>query len=167
MGCLFKNRKELNIERIQSVDTSQNIVHQLLGGVSLSIKTPSDGIELDTITKSQSDSLSKYLKERKFAIKNKEQSEDDSSEEYGTSSDSDQQDIINEKEEVVFFRLSTKDLLKMSFTSGGILIVFAALGSLLGFVTQIIDIEDYISPLINQVVNLTFVIISITLYLLY
>ncbi len=162
-GVFSKNRKELNIERIQSVDTSQNIVHQLLGGVSLSIKTPSDGIELDTITKSQSDSLSKYLKERKFAIKNKEQSEDDSSEEYGTSSDSDQQDIINEKEEVVFFRLSTKDLLKMSFTSGGILIVFAALGSLLGFVTQIIDIEDYISPLINQVVNLTFVIISIVL----
>lgn len=69
-GVFSKNRKELNIARIQSMDTSQNIVHQILGGVNLSVKTASDGIELDTVTKKQSDDLSNYIKERKNKIKN-------------------------------------------------------------------------------------------------
>ena len=51
------------------MDTSQNIVHQILGGVNLSVKTASDGIELDTVTKKQSDDLSNYIKERKIKLK--------------------------------------------------------------------------------------------------
>ncbi|HCN61077.1 MULTISPECIES: PH domain-containing protein [Mammaliicoccus] len=159
-GVFSKNRKELNIERIQSVDTSQNIVHQLLGGVNLSVKTPSDGIELDTITKKQSDELSEYLKDRKNKLKNNETNQDVQVEEDIEHHDHNISES-SRKEEAVFFQLSVKELLKMSFTSGGILIVFAALGSLSGVITQVIDIEDYISPLINQVMNLTFVIISI------
>ncbi|RIN21956.1 PH domain-containing protein, partial [Mammaliicoccus vitulinus] len=147
-GVFSKNRKELNIERIQSVDTSQNIAHQLLGGVNLSVKTPSDGIELDTITKKQSDELSKYIKERKHKLKNKEAVEVEPSENESEKNESNLAEY-KPKEDVVFFQLSVKDLLKMSFTSGGIFIVFAALGSLLGFLSQVIDVEDYISPLLN------------------
>ncbi|WP_192977948.1 PH domain-containing protein [Mammaliicoccus vitulinus] len=165
-GVFSKNRKELNIERIQSVDTSQNIAHQLLGGVNLSVKTPSDGIELDTITKKQSDELSKYIKERKHKLKNKEAVEVEPSENESEQNESNLAEY-KPKEDVVFFQLSIKDLLKMSFTSGGIFIVFAALGSLFGFLSQVIDVEDYISPLLNQIVNLTFVIISFVILFIF
>ncbi|MEJ7255214.1 PH domain-containing protein, partial [Staphylococcus epidermidis] len=44
-GVFNKERKELNISRIQSADTTQSLVNQVVGGVELIIKTPSDGIE--------------------------------------------------------------------------------------------------------------------------
>lgn len=163
-GVFSKNRKELNIERIQSVDTTENIVHQLLGGVNLSIKTASDGVELDTITKKQSDSLSEYIKKRKNILKNELEEHTEETEQTDFQEDNEQEsNINNQNEEVVFYRLSTKELLKMSFTSGGILIVFAAIGSLFGFISQIIDIEDYVSPLMKTVTNLTIAIIMIVI----
>ena len=50
---VFNRRKELNISRIQSADTTQSLVNQVVGGVELIIKTPSDGIELSTISKTK------------------------------------------------------------------------------------------------------------------
>ena len=52
-GIFNKERKELDISRIQSVDTSQDIINQIVGGVQLQIKTPSDGLELSTISKTK------------------------------------------------------------------------------------------------------------------
>lgn len=52
-GVFNKERKELNISRIQSADTTQSLVNQVVGGVELIIKTPSDGIELSTISKNK------------------------------------------------------------------------------------------------------------------
>lgn len=162
-GIFSKNRKELNIARIQSMDTSQNIVHQILGGVNLSVKTASDGIELDTVTKRQSDDLSKYIKERKNILKNENSNDNvaDINVEHKEEQTENEQEKVNEKEDVIFYRLSVKELLKMSFTSGGILIVFAALGSLYGFLAQVMDVEALINPLINQFVNLTVIMVSL------
>ena len=61
-GIFNKERKELDISRIQSVDTSQSMINQIVGGVQLQIKTPSDGIELSTISKSQSIELEHTIK---------------------------------------------------------------------------------------------------------
>ena len=44
-GIFSKEKKELNIRRIQTLDTSQGIINQIVGGVILQIKTPSDGID--------------------------------------------------------------------------------------------------------------------------
>ena len=62
-GIFNKERKELDISRIQSVDTSQSMINQIVGGVQLQIKTPSDGIELSTISKSQSIELEQTIKD--------------------------------------------------------------------------------------------------------
>ena len=62
-GIFNKERKELDISRIQSVDTSQSMINQIVGGVQLQIKTPSDGIELSTISKSQSIELEHTIKD--------------------------------------------------------------------------------------------------------
>ncbi|MEJ7243051.1 PH domain-containing protein, partial [Staphylococcus caprae] len=60
-GVFNKERKELNISRIQSADTSQGLINQIVGGVELIIKTPSDGIELGTISKKQSEVIEQEL----------------------------------------------------------------------------------------------------------
>ena len=61
-GVFNKERKELNISRIQSADTSQGLINQIVGGVELIIKTPSDGIELGTISKKQSEVIEQELR---------------------------------------------------------------------------------------------------------
>ena len=58
-GVFNKERKELNISRIQSADTSQGLINQIVGGVELIIKTPSDGIELGQFPKSKVKLLNK------------------------------------------------------------------------------------------------------------
>ncbi|WP_250546939.1 PH domain-containing protein, partial [Staphylococcus pseudoxylosus] len=63
-GIFTKERKELNIRRIQTLDTSQGIINQLVGGVKLQIKTPSDGVDLDTVSKSQSETIQQALRDK-------------------------------------------------------------------------------------------------------
>lgn len=159
-GVFSKNRKELNIERIQSVDTSQNFVHQLLGGVSLSVITPSDGVELDTITKKQSEQISKYLKEKKLELKQNDEELNSAS--TIVQEEREETSKPEKKEKELYFQLSTKSLMQMSFTSGGIFIVFAALSSLMGLITQFLDIGKIISPLFEQVVNFATVMIILS-----
>ena len=60
-GIFNKKRKELNIKRIQSVDMTQGVVNQIIGGVDLQIKTPSDGIVLSVISKKQGEYLERYI----------------------------------------------------------------------------------------------------------
>lgn len=162
-GLFSKNRKELNIERIQSVDTSQNIIHQMLGGVNLSIKTPSDGMELDTITKEQSDSLSKYIKERRSIIKTKNLATTEETVD-NQNSEIDEDSGFNNKQQEIHYRLSQKELLKMSFTSGGIFIVFAALGSFYGIVRQAVDVDEYIGTVLESFMNVTSIILIVAAF---
>ncbi|MEJ7255269.1 PH domain-containing protein, partial [Staphylococcus epidermidis] len=61
-------RKELNIRRIQTMDTVQSIVHQIVGGVKLVIKTPSDGIDLNMVTKQQSQWIQEEIEDAKVRI---------------------------------------------------------------------------------------------------
>lgn len=60
-GIFNKKRKELNIKRIQSVDMTQGVVNQIIGGVDLQIKTPSDGIVLSVISKNKVNILNAIL----------------------------------------------------------------------------------------------------------
>ena len=58
-------RKELNIRRIQTVDTSQGVIHQIVGGVKLQIKTPSE-CGIDTVSKLQSEHIRNTIKQYKM-----------------------------------------------------------------------------------------------------
>ena len=71
-GWLNKKRKELNLNRIQSLDTTQGLLNQLVGGVRLQIKTPSDGIELETISKQQSELIERTIKKRQLQLDSQE-----------------------------------------------------------------------------------------------
>ena len=60
------------MNRIQSLDTTQGLINQLVGGVRLQIKTPSDGIELETISKQQSELIERTIKKRQLQLDSQE-----------------------------------------------------------------------------------------------
>ncbi|MDT4036589.1 PH domain-containing protein, partial [Staphylococcus hominis] len=112
-GWLNKKRKELNLNRIQSLDTTQGLLNQLVGGVRLQIKTPSDGIELETISKQQSELIERTIKKRQLQLDSQEIEPDNkpnNSEQELISEDSSNNEVI--------FKMSNKLLIFMALTSG-------------------------------------------------
>jgi uncharacterized membrane protein YdbT with pleckstrin-like domain len=49
------------LRRIQTLDTTQGIINQIVGGVKLQIKTPSDGIDLDPVASTKWSFSIQYL----------------------------------------------------------------------------------------------------------
>ena len=45
------------------MDTSQSLINQIVGGVKIQIKTPSDGIDLETVSKQQSTLIQSELRQ--------------------------------------------------------------------------------------------------------
>ncbi|EKU47134.1 PH domain-containing protein [Staphylococcus massiliensis] len=137
-GVLNKSRTELNIKRIQSMDTTQDLVHQIVGGVRLSIKTPSDGITLDTVTKSQSQAIQKAIQSQKDSLTGEAPSTEISSEEPR-----------NEVKQTEVYHLSQKDLIYMSLTSGAIGVALAALSPILGTLFNALP-DDMVDKVFEQ-----------------
>src|SRR5699024_9216852 len=127
-GIFSKEKKELNIRRIQTLDTSQGIINQIVGGVILQLKRLSDGIELDTESKKQTDVIQQNLKEKQQSVtQNSESSDTDSSfAEQDTEKEQNMQSpAIN------IYKLNFKELLFMALTSGVIGVAFATLSPIM------------------------------------
>src|SRR5699024_6456206 len=60
-GVISNREKELDISRIQSIDFNEPIFHRIFGAVKLDIITPGEGIKIDTIKKSQAQSIQSIL----------------------------------------------------------------------------------------------------------
>src|SRR5699024_12282899 len=123
-GIFTKERKELNIRRIQTLDTSQGIINQIVGGVKLQIKTTSDGIELDTVSKEQSDFIQQTLKEKQQKLtQNSEISDNNDSfaEQDAEKEQKMQSPAMN------IYKLNFKELLFMALTCSVIGVALAAL----------------------------------------
>lgn len=130
-GLFNETRKELDIKRIQSFDTTQDIVNRIFGGVIMQVSTPSDSIKLEIVTKQQSDQIEQNIKQLQTQI---------------SSETDDKQFEINEHVEKaethntkrVLFKLSQKELWLMALTSGSIGIALVTLGPILGSLQEII-----------------------------
>ncbi|MBF7016601.1 PH domain-containing protein [Staphylococcus durrellii] len=161
-GVFTKQRKELNIRRIQSVDTTQGLVNQLVGGVVLQIKTPSDGIELDTVSKKQSQLIQQAIKQQQLSLQdnvvNDEVLQSDNDNNVETTSNSTDQ----------LYKLSFKNLLLMAMTSGAIGIAFAAIMPILGGFSDIIPWNAITNKVehIAQAVSIIVIIIVFTILIL-
>src|SRR5699024_6912096 len=134
-GIFSKERKELNIRRIQTLDTSQGIINQIVGGVILQIKTPSDGIELDTVSKNQSDVIQQTSKE-------KQQKLTQNSEIIDNNNSFAEQDAEKEQKmqspAMNIYKLNFKELLFMALTSGVIGVAFATLSPVMFALSDIL-----------------------------
>lgn len=136
-GIFNKKRKELNIRRIQSVDTAQSLINQIVGGVELQIKTPSDGINLKIISKKQSefieqeiDHLQKSL--NKDGIQNQDEqteiSQNNGQASNTTHVDNDaRSEVTSLVKPTYLYHMPFKQLLMMAMTSGAIGVALATL----------------------------------------
>ncbi|PTH32871.1 hypothetical protein BU592_08105 [Staphylococcus arlettae] len=153
-GIVTKKRKELNIRRIQTVDTSQGVIHQIVGGVKLQIKTPSDGVELDTVSKLQSEHIRNTIKQ----MQNEEQQEVTDSVENVTQEGQDYNSASTPHK--VLFKLSKKQLLFMAMTSGAIGIALATIAPIIGSFSEVIPWER-LSEKVANISQAIFVIVSL------
>lgn len=173
-GWINKKRKELNLSRIQSLDTTQGLVNQIVGGVSLQIKTPSDGVELATISKEQSNLIERTIREHQLQIK------EDKNEEVVNS----EQNVVEEQpiqstdnvasstlqNESTLYKMSWRSLLLMAMTSGAIGVALATVSPILGAFQHMIPWEKWTSSLwhwINSVLFIVLFIVGVVLLVSY
>ncbi|WP_436861936.1 PH domain-containing protein [Staphylococcus caeli] len=173
-GIFTKERKELNIRRIQTLDTSQGIVNQIVGGVKLQIKTPSDGLELDTVSKKQSDFIQKAIKEKQSELSvehNQATNQSDIHLENQSEASDTATNIQSEPQAVSLYKLNFKELLLMALTSGAIGVAFATLSPIIGGLSDVIpwhwftDEFSQISQAISVIVLLTISAIVLISYI--
>ncbi|MEC5417069.1 PH domain-containing protein, partial [Staphylococcus hominis] len=160
-GWLNKKRKELNLNRIQSLDTTQGLINQLVGGVRLQIKTPSDGIELETISKQQSELIERTIKKRQLQLDSQEI-------ETNHKPNNSEQELISEdnSNNKVIFKMSNKLLIFMSLTSGVIGVAFATISPIIGAFEDVIPWEKWTSRLFQWIQSVTFLVTIIILTVL-
>lgn len=162
-GVLNKERKELNISRIQSVDTTEGFVNQIVGGVELIIKTPSDGIELSTISKKQSILIESEIKNIQKQLNATHQAEVNVDSEKDEDEDNESLKNVPTKS---IFKMSFKQLLFMAMTSGAIGITLITLSPIVGSFSDIIPWEKLGGELSYVLKSTFFIIIAIVVVVL-
>ncbi len=150
-GLFNLERKELNIKRIQSVDITQNIVHQLVGGVKLTIKTPSDGINLDMVTKQQSVWIQQEIEKTKRQIEETETVE--TVDEHTHFEDANSNSV--QHEDIHVYQLSLKNLLLMSMTSGALFVTLLTILPILSALSDVIPWDKIFSQVNGFVAHIT------------
>ena len=137
-GVLKKTRTNIPFERIQTINFSQNILHQLFNVVSLEIDTAGANkseITIDALRKDEAEALRDYiLAEKKQII-----------EESGTE---EEKAAVAEKEpSELLLHLKPKDLLKVGFSQNHL----RSMGIIFAFVfTTINQVTDNISELFSD-----------------
>lgn len=167
-GLFNLEQKELNIRRIQSMDTVQPIVHQLVGGVKLTIKTPSDGIDLNMVTKRQSQWIQEEIEKVKAII----ESEDDKqvqAETANVEATNDYETAPTHKLQApseMIYQLSTQNLLLMAMTSGAVFVTLATVGPIFAAFEDIIPWEGVFDQVEEWIKNLVALIVTLTITIL-
>lgn len=132
-GVFNKKRKELDIQRIQSVDTSQDIVNRVFGGLILEIKVPSDSIKLEIVSKAQSEYIEQQIKKVQNTI--------DAADDIVTENEEGPINAEYNQDQKTIFRLTLKELTLMSLTSGSIVLAILTIMPILGSFQSVIPWE--------------------------
>ncbi|PCF62259.1 hypothetical protein B4W74_12295 [Staphylococcus intermedius] len=164
-GLFNLERKELNIRRIQTMDTVQSIVHQIVGGVKLVIKTPSDGIDLNMVTKQQSQWIQEEIEDAKVRIDAESNGDTIELDHEHDQSTEEAAPVMCYPDEVIY-TLSTQNLLLMAMTSGAVFVTLATVGPIFAAFEDVIpwdgvfdQVEAWIKNLVALIVIVTFTIL--------
>ncbi|MBS4175483.1 PH domain-containing protein [Bacillus sp. FJAT-49736] len=125
-GLFIKKKRYIPLERIQSLSFSEGILQRPFGLVKVVVETAGSNLheaeaELTAIGKSEAANLEKKINEWKSVKKLTD-------------------DVLIDKRELLHYKISTKDLLTMSATSGGVGVILSAILALL---TQIDNFLPY------------------------
>lgn len=140
-GVITRREKELDVERIQSIDFNEPIFHRLFGAVKLDVTTPGEGITIDTIKKSQAESLQSILYKEKEAASIQADSEEVA---IGDSSAWPQEDTAAPRQMFgILHKMPGRELLLMAMTSGALGTFLAILFAFLNLIGATFLIEAY------------------------
>ncbi len=142
-GVIVRKKRYIPFERIQSLDFSENILHQLFGLVKISVETAgSEGTEavLTAVTKKQAETIQEILNQRK---------------QTGAVAEQDGQEALPAVHEEIIYKITSRELVLLASTSGGIGVVITAV---IAFISQFDEwipfeklTEEFISFALNQI----------------
>ncbi|WP_342387664.1 PH domain-containing protein [Salinicoccus bachuensis] len=149
-GVITNHEKELDIGRIQSIDFSEPIFHRLFGAVKLEVITPGEGIKIDTMKKSQAESLQDILYDEKSYL--------EETVEIGAYSEWPRAEAeADSRKDAGFdtlYRMDGKSLLLMSMTSGALGTFLALVFGFLNLIGANFLIERYFEYFEGAIRNL-------------
>ena len=137
------------------MDTSQSLINQIVGGVKIQIKTPSDGIDLETVSKQQSTLIQSELRQAQQNLLANHQEIEQNEPTQQHVSDSKQQTSHQQ-----LYKLSFKELLLMALTSGAIGVAFATLSPIIGSLSDKLPWE-WLNSELSHISQAIFVIVLI------
>ncbi|HHT7187306.1 TPA: PH domain-containing protein [Bacillus cereus] len=139
-GLFVKKESYLNKERVQTIHTSSNVLYQMLGLKKIQIETAGGGddaeVSLAGITEEEAKELISLLNEPTREVKAEE-----------TLGETVEKEIITEEKEATEYKLTWKEILLASITSGQ----FGLLFSLIFFVYN--QVDEYIPKWIKNSVE--------------
>lgn len=147
-GLFVKKKRYIPLERIQSLSFSQGVLHRPFGLVKVVVETASNlheaEAELTAIKRSEAEDLEKKIN----VLKGKQEIMEES---------------IKEKE-IQHYHISTKELLIMSATSGGIGVIFSAILAFLSQIDNFIPYKKLFKEAGNLIQGGIFIVISIIIF---
>ncbi|WP_212934721.1 PH domain-containing protein [Bacillus hominis] len=139
-GLFVKKESYLNKERVQTINTSSNVLYQMLGLKKIQIETAGGGddaeVSLAGITVEEATELISLLNEPTLDVKTEEPSEEVV-----------EKEIVTEEKQATEYKLTWKEILLASITSGQ----FGLLFSLIFFVYN--QVDEYIPKWIKNSVE--------------
>lgn len=115
-GLFVRKEKDIQISRIQSIDTNEDVIHRLLKVTKVSITTPGKGLTLDALSTTQYHELSDYLNQLKHSF-NQETTNEYQEDTSFSNLDQESTQLSSESEEPMIFQLSISDIVKMTVFS--------------------------------------------------
>lgn len=161
-GVITRKEKELDINRIQSVDFTEPIFHRIFGAVRLDILTPGEGIKIDTIKKSQAESIQSIIYDEKEKLNDTVEIGD-----YSKWPGEQTTDTEEEQQSDLLYRMGTKSLLLMCMTSGALGAFVAIVFGFLNLIGANFLIESYFEYFETAIRSAVFgIILSIVVFVI-
>lgn len=157
-GLFVIKEKDIQISRIQSIDTSEDIVHRLLKVTKVTVNTPGQGLSLDALSVSQYKALSDYLNQLKTALNKKDVDslpEDELSAENTEFTQTSQENI---PEETGLFQLSIGEIVKMTILNGAIFRGFFIFLIGFNFITDL-PLDDFFTEVESVFISASIIIL--------
>ncbi|WAA12558.1 PH domain-containing protein [Fervidibacillus halotolerans] len=152
-GLFVRKKRYIPFERIQSISTSEGILQRLFGLVKMTIETAGGQLEaeamLTAISKEEAARIQSTFEMVKAGISQEGMTNSIDDEEPFTERS---QLNIEEKKELVY-QMSFKEILLVSFTSGGALGVISAVVAFISQFDELIPFDKLYSDLLNFVAH--------------
>ncbi len=166
-GLLWKKKRYIPFERIQTLQTTEGLIQRFFGLVKVSVETAGSNagkkaeVELFAISKKEADCLKKSLEDSKIQTN---VYENEKYEDYDPLSKKEREDSKWQ----TCYKMSFHDLLIMGTTSGGIGVILSAMLALLAQFNQFIPYEKVwndVQLFVQNGIVLVFIVVILILFL--